>query len=263
MSDKLVTSGLVSTVVVAVDIELVRLLGPHRAIVLQQIHYWNQTVGEPETHGDLGDRCGMSARQIRAHLKKLGEWGLVDDDREVDLGALAAALEAGDPTERSRPNGRDEGPNGRGCATKRSDRTSLTGREAMREKETALEDTFDKIWEQYRKKLDRKPGLKAFLARAKVLDEEEFRVMLWATRKYCDHWAEQDEADLQFMKHASTWFGPGEPWRQWTDGIPAGASTGAKVLSAGVSAANAALASADAATERLRGGAPPLELPRG
>lgn len=83
-----------------------------------------------------------------------------------------------------------------------------------------FDDEFERVWSAYPRKLDRGRARSAYIARrrAKVSAED----LLAATRNYA---TAMRGTEPRFVKHAATFFGADEPFRDFVDGIPAGAGS--------------------------------------
>lgn len=78
-----------------------------------------------------------------------------------------------------------------------------------------FEADFAEVWAEYPRKLNRGRGLAAYTARRRA--GVPHADLLAATRHYARSVA---GTELTFVKHAGTFFGPAEPFRDFVDGVP-------------------------------------------
>jgi hypothetical protein len=79
-------------------------------------------------------------------------------------------------------------------------------------KTSAVESDFDKAWEHYPRKDERKSALRAYTARRKAGAGAD--QLLIATRHYAETMA---NTDPRHIKYGKTFFGPDEPWTDYVE----------------------------------------------
>jgi hypothetical protein len=74
---------------------------------------------------------------------------------------------------------------------------------------------FENLWDYYPRKIEKKAAYKKYQATLQKGVEEHD--LLKATQNYAKAMAGKE---MQHIKHGATFFGPTEPWREWTEGSP-------------------------------------------
>lgn len=82
-----------------------------------------------------------------------------------------------------------------------------------------FETEFNKLWESYPRKLEKKKALKAYTARRRGGSSHDD--LLTATKNYAEACKGKDQ---KYIKHAATFLGPDEPWRDYTKSVSPGSS---------------------------------------
>lgn len=80
---------------------------------------------------------------------------------------------------------------------------------------------FLACWDIYPRKLEKKNALKAYRARLRAGASPD--QLLHATKHYAEH-VTATGTELRFVKHPATFYGPGDPWRDYLDGPPGGSA---------------------------------------
>jgi hypothetical protein len=76
---------------------------------------------------------------------------------------------------------------------------------------------FEKLWANYPRKVDKKKAYRA--AKARIKAGAKPSELAQAVDAYAAFVA-IEETETKYIKHAATFFGPDEPWREWLDGAP-------------------------------------------
>lgn len=78
---------------------------------------------------------------------------------------------------------------------------------------------FEELWKIYPRKLGKKAAAKC--VDKLVRDGAQTSSILEAAKNYAK-WATATKKEAEFIKHASTFYGPDAHWEDWKDGIPEG-----------------------------------------
>lgn len=80
---------------------------------------------------------------------------------------------------------------------------------------------FDELWHRYPRRVYRAKALRAFQARMRATPRGDRRAVLGDMAAAVGHYATARQgSDPRHVMHASTWWGPDEPWRDWIAGDP-------------------------------------------
>lgn len=86
---------------------------------------------------------------------------------------------------------------------------------------------FDRLWHLYPRKVYRAKALRAFVALMRRADPPDRPALLDQLGQATGHYAAAcTSRDPAHVMHGATWFGPDEPWRDWTAGNPEPAGNG-------------------------------------
>ena len=78
---------------------------------------------------------------------------------------------------------------------------------------------FEDLWKLYPRKIEKKKSLRAYTARRREGSSHDD--LLTATKNYAEACKGKDQ---KYIKHAATFFGPDEPWRDYTKSVSPGSS---------------------------------------
>ena len=180
----------------------------------------------PFSADDLADYAGMRLKEVSDGIKHFEKLGMLQMDQNLGAWAVPSwhdrQFESDDVTKRTmkhRSNERlrnvstsaegtplDPGRNGPETETE----TETEKRNAQRTR--PADDRFGQVWEIYPRKVEKQRALRAFVARLRA--GASFDDLQAATTHYAESVAGQDP---KYIKHAATFFGPDEPFRDYVD----------------------------------------------